>query len=133
MRKIAENIDLSKKVLDIDIDSPIFNQMLGQLNDEILRCIRKVYDKDFAGGEIALKLSVEIPETFKIIPKVDEETGEIINETYVYRSPRFEHKIATTLKKQYKNEGVYTDEREVKFEDDKFIAVPIKDPQMKMF
>lgn len=131
MQKVDERVDLSRKVLDIDIDSPVFNCLLQDLNKEIQRCIKKVYEEEFEAGEITVKLSLEIPEAFKTVARVDE-FGEIINDTYRYRQPRFEHKVTSTLKKQYKQEGIYQEERDVKFEDGKFVAVPIKDPQVRI-
>ncbi|MGF7059268.1 hypothetical protein [Brassicibacter mesophilus] len=132
MKKISENIDLSKKVLDINIESPIFKCMLYDLNKEIQRCIDKVYDQEFEAGEISLKLTLEIPDGYKEFPKVNEH-GEMVSELYKYRKPKFEHKVTTTLKKQYKQEGVYAEEREVKFEDGQYIAVPVKDPQINIY
>lgn len=131
MKKISEKIDLSKMVLDIDIDSPVFEDMLDDVNEEIQRCIQKVYDGDFEAGEISLKLTIELPDALKEIPKVNE-YGEIINELYKYKKPRFEHKITTTMKKQFKQEGIFTGEREVEFVDGKFITIPIEEQQMKM-
>ncbi|WP_346888317.1 hypothetical protein [Clostridium sp. UBA1056] len=129
MNKISEKLDLSRKVLDIDIESPVFNCMLHDLNMEIERVIKQVYDEKFEGGEITLKLSIEIPNGYETIPKTDE-FGEMINETYKYRKPVFEHKVTTTLKKQYKNEGIFNEKRDIQFKDGKFIAVPIKRSQM---
>ena len=133
MHKVSENIDLSRKVLDIDVESPVFSEMLDNLNEEIQRAIKKVYDKEFESGEIALKLTIEIPKAFKTFAKADE-FGETINEMYSYRSPKFKHNITTTLKKQFKSEGTYAEEREVQFEDGKFVVVPVKlkDPQMSI-
>lgn len=131
MDKVDERIDLSRKVLGIDIDSPVFNCLLQDLNKEIQRCIKKVYEEEFEVGEVTVKLSLEIPEAFKTIPRVDE-FGEIINDTYRYRQPRFEHKVTSVLKKQYRQEGIYQEERDVKFEDGKFVAVPIKDSQVRI-
>ena len=131
MQKVDEKVDLSRRVLEIDVNSPVFNCLLQDLNKEIQRCIKKVYDEEFESGEISLKLSVEIPEAFKTIPRVNE-FGEMINDTYKYRKPVFEHKITSTLKKQFKQEGIYTEERDVKFEDGKFVAIPIKDAQLNM-
>ncbi|BFN03885.1 hypothetical protein [Clostridium tetani] len=130
-KKIYEEVDISKKVLKIDIESPVFNAMLNDTNKEIQRCIKKVYDEEFESGEITIKLNISIPETFKTIPKVDE-FGELINETYKYRRPVFKHNITSTLKKQFKQEGIYTEEKDVKYEDGEFIVVPIKDPQMSI-
>ncbi|NOH14845.1 hypothetical protein [Clostridium cochlearium] len=130
-KKIYEEVDISKKVLKIDIESPVFNAMLNDTNKEIQRCIKKVYDEEFESGEITIKLNISIPETVKIIPKVNE-FGELINETYEYRRPVFKHNITSTLKKQFKQEGIYTEEKDVKYEDGEFIVVPIKDPQMSI-
>lgn len=131
MQKVDERVDLSKKVLEIDVDSPVFDCLLKDLNSEIQRCVKKVYEEEFEAGEITIKLSIEIPEAYKTIPRVDE-FGEVINDTYRCRQPRFEHKVTSTLKKQYKQEGIYQEERDVKFEDGKFVAVPIKDPQVRI-
>lgn len=132
MKKISENVDLSKKVLEIDIESPVFNSMLHDLNKEIRRGIDKVYDEEFEVAEITVKLTLEIPQAYKQIPKTNE-FGELINETYLYRRPRFEHKVTTTFKKQFKQEGLYTEEKEVQFIDGKYVAVPIDDPQVSVY
>lgn len=129
MLKIDENIDLSKRVLDIDIKSPVFNCLLQDLNEEIQRCIKNVYEEKFEAGEISIKLTIEIPDDYKTVGRNDE-NGELVNDTFKYRRPKFEHKITTTLKKRYKQEGVFTGEREVIFEDGKFITVPLKNPQV---
>ncbi|WML35367.1 hypothetical protein [Clostridium sp. OS1-26] len=133
MFKVNEKVDLSKKVLDINIDSQIFDDMRNDLNKEILRCIKKVYDKDFASGEISLKLNIEIPNAYKNFSK-ENHLGELVTETYTYRTPKFKHSVTTTLKKQFKQEGTYFEEREVQFEDGKFVAAPvkIKDEQMSI-
>lgn len=131
MIKIDEKADLSKQALEIDIDSPTFNCLRQDLNKEIQRCIRQIYDEKFEAGEISVKLTLEIPDAFKTIPGTDE-TGELVHELYKYRQPRFEHKITTTLKQRFKQEGVFTGEREVVFEDGRFIASPIKNPQISM-
>ena len=116
-------------MLTIDIDSPVFASMLGDLNGEIQRGIGKVFENEFASCEISLKLTLEIPKAFKNIPATNE-SGELVNETYTYRQPNFEHKITCTLKKQYKQEGSFTGEREVIFEDGVFVASPLKQEQM---
>lgn len=132
MEKVSEMIDLSKKVLEVDINSPIFNSMLHDLNKEIKRVIDKMYDEEFEAGEITLKLAIAIPEAYKVFPK-ETSSGEVINETYKYRKPYFEHKVTSTLKKQYKQEGIYTEEKEIKFENGQYFIVPIVEPQISMF
>ena len=132
MIKIDEKVDLSNKILEIDIESPIFNTMLHDLNLEIKRVIDKVFDEEFEIGEISLKLKLSIVDEYKEYPK-ENEFGELINQTYKYRKPYFEHQVSTTLKKQYKQEGVYTEEKEVKFEDGQYYVVPIIEPQTSLF
>ncbi len=132
MIKVDERIDLSKTPLEIDIYSPIFKSMLQDLNLEIRRVIEKVFDKEFENGEISLKLKLNINNEHKEYPK-ENEFGEIINETYRYRKPYFEHAVSTTFKKNYKQDGVYTEEKEVKCIDDKYIVVPLAEPQVNMF
>ena len=118
--------------MEINIQSPIFEKMLSDLNGEIQRVIDQVHNEEFEAGEITLKLNLTLPYAFKEFPREDE-NGEMINELYKYKQPRFEHKVTTTLKKQFKREGLYLDDKEVKFEDGHFLAVPIEDPQIDIF
>lgn len=133
MVKVEERVDLSKKVLEIDVNQEMFAGMLRDFNNEIMRCIRDVYDEKFEAGEITVKLNIEIPVAYETFQRTDKETGELMDDTYKYRKPLFEHKITTTMKKQYKQEGGYTDKRDVKFEDGKWIAVPVKEAQRSIF
>lgn len=131
MYKIDEKLDLSKKVLDININSEVFSGMLQDVNAEILRCITDVYDEKFEAGEITLKLNICLPNDYEEFPTVDE-YGEEVIKTFKYRKPVFEHKVTTTLKKQYKRDGGYSDKRDIQFKDGKFVAVPIKEAQMSI-
>lgn len=130
MHKISEKVDLSKKVLEIDIESPVFAAMISSSNQQIEKVIKLVYDEKFKSGEISLKLNIELPNAYKEFPRKDELTGEMVIDTFKYRKPVFEHKLTTTLKKQFKDDGGYTDERDVQFQDGKFVAVPIKKNQI---
>ncbi len=131
MKKVKENVDLSKQVLEIDIESPVFNSMLHDTNKEIKRVMQKVYDEEFESGEITIKLNLTILDDYKEFPKTNE-FGELVNELYRYKRPRFEHKVTTTLKKQFKQDGLYTEEKEIQFVDGEYIAVPIENPQLGM-
>lgn len=133
MQRIEEKVDLSKKVLEINLESIIFNAMKQDLDEEIQRCVKKVYDEEFEAGEISLKLNIEIPNAYETFSKTDDDAGEVMTETFKYRKPLFEHKITTTLKKQFKQDGTYTEARDVRYEDGKFVAVPVKQAQMDMF
>ena len=57
----------------------------------------------------------------------------MINETYRYKKPHFEHAISTTFKKQYKQDGLYTEEKEVRCIDGEYIVVPLIEPQISVF
>lgn len=131
MIKINENVDLSRRVLGIDIDSPVFLCLLQDIDKEIQRCIRKVFENEFESGEISIKLNIEIPETYKSFAK-NNEFGELVNETYTYRKPDFQHKVTTTLKKKFEQKGGFTGEREVVFEHGEFVAKPLTREQMTL-
>jgi len=131
MNKIYEHMDLSKIVLDIDIDSEVFNALRSDLNKEVQRCIKEVFNEEFESGEITLKLNIEIPTGVETIPKKNE-FDEMVNETFTYKKPKFEHKITTTLKKQYKQEGVFTEKRDIQLIGGVYVAVPIKEAQMNI-
>lgn len=133
MNKISEKLDLSRKVLDIDVESPMFDEMRGSLDKQIQKVIQLVYDGNFQSGEISLKLNIELPTHYKTMPEVDSETGEMVEREYKYKRPVFEHKLTTTLKKQFKDEGSYSDERDVQLIDGHFIAVPFKKNQISLF
>lgn len=132
MKKISEILDLSNRVLDIDIESPVFDAMLSDLDEEIQRVIKSVYNGEFASGEISLQLDLKIREAFKEIPKEDD-NGDMVNELYKYKKPTFEHKITSTLKKQYKSEGCYEENKEVIWDEieDKYVVQPLADPQLR--
>lgn len=133
MNKISEKLDLSRKILDIDVESPIFDEMRGALDKQIQKVIQLVYDGNFQSGEISLKLNLELPTHYKTIPEVDSETGEMVEREYKYKRPVFEHKLTTTLKKQFKDERSYSNERDVQLIDGHFIAVPFKKNQISLF
>jgi hypothetical protein len=131
MYKIDEKIDFTKKVFAISIESEIFKGMLKDIDCEIQRCINHVYDEKFEAGEITLKLSIELPEAYENFPAIDE-NGEATVQTFKYRKPVFEHKVTTTLKKQYKRDGGYSDKRDIQFKDGRFVAIPIKEAQINL-
>jgi len=129
MIKVNENVDVSKQVLTIDIQSPVFSSMLGDLNGEIQRVIEKVFEKEFISGEITVKLNLEIPEAFKEFAREDDD-GQLINECYKYRRPEFQHKVTSVLKKKYEQKGEFSGEREVMLVNGEYVASPLKQEQM---
>lgn len=121
-----------KNVLEIDVNSSIFAPMLSKLNDEIKRVVENIYENKFESGDITLKLSISFPEGVKKFPKEDE-YGLGDTEFYYFRKPFFKHTVSTTLKQQYKKEGEYSEEREVKKIDDDYLLVPVEEPQISLF
>lgn len=131
MNKISEKLDLSKKVLDINIDSPVFEDMLENLDTEIQRVVKSVYENEFAEGEINLKLNLKIKTDTEEFATTDE-YGDVVNETYRYRKPDFEHKVTTVMKKTYSQKGSYSPKREVIWDEkeEKYVAKPLINPQI---
>lgn len=133
MRKVSEREDLSRKVLEVDIDSPVFQSMLDKLNEQMIEVIKKVYNEEFESGDISLKLTLSVPLLTKRFP-VENEIGEPIVKTYEYKALQFKHNITTTLKKVDKEDGSYYGEKELQKDDyGNFIEKPIEDPQLSMF
>ncbi len=132
MVKISEMLDLSKKVLDIEVDSPVFENMLIGLNDEIKRVVKSIYNGDFASGEISLKLDLRLTDAVEEFAK-DGGFGEMITEYYRYKRPQFKHTITSTLKKQYKQDGCYEENREIVWDEfnEKYVAKPLVNPQIE--
>jgi hypothetical protein len=130
-KPVNEKHDYSREIFEISIESAIFNSMLNNLNAEIQRCIQNVYDERFESGEVTLKLTIELPEAFENFPIIDE-TGEATIQSLKYRKPVFEHKVTTTLKKQYKRDGGYTEKRDIQYRDGRYVAIPLKDPQLSI-
>lgn len=126
-------MDLSKKVLGVDINSPIFEYVLSELNEQLVEVIKKVYDGEFESGDISLKFTLSVPSYIKEFPAVNE-VGEDVVKEYKYKALHFKHDITTTLKKVGKTKGEYYGEKELKQNDDgEFVEVPLKDPQIGIF
>lgn len=123
---------MSRKVLDVSIDSPVFQPMLKNLDKKIIEVIKQVYSGDFESGDIALKLKLETPMTAKNFP-YEGDNGEPKVKEYEYKALQFEHKISTTLKRVDKDGGRYYGEKELKEEDGHFIEVPVEEPQISIF
>lgn len=114
-----------ENILKINIDSPVFKQMLTDLDKEIKRVIEKIYDEEFESGEISLKLKLTQIEDHKEYPKQDE-LGFEESEIYWYKKPYFKHSVSTSLKKQYKQEGEFVPEAEIKLIDEDYVLVPVQ-------
>jgi hypothetical protein len=133
MRKLYEKEDLSRKVLEVNIDSPVFQPILDKFNEQIIEVIRQVYNEEFESGDVTLKLTLSVPKLTKRFP-VDEGFNNPKYESYEYKALRFKHNVTTTLKKVDKDDGSYYGEKELEKDDEgNFIEKPIEDPQLNMF
>lgn len=116
----------------ISIDSPVFNGLLSDLDKEIKRAVGLVLDNKFEGAEINIKLNIEMPEAKEEIAKIDEH-GEIRSFMFQFRKPHFSHKITATLKKQYKKQGGYSENKQVLIREGEYIVAPIiKEEQLSI-
>lgn len=132
MQELSEKVDISKKVLGVDINSPIFQAMFNELNLQMVEVIKKVYDKKFESGDITLKITLKVPTRIKEFPGVNE-IGEDVVKEYKYRSLYFKNDITTTLKKVDKTSSEYYGEKELKKDDDGFKEIPTENPQVSLF
>ncbi|EOR20413.1 hypothetical protein A500_17300 [Clostridium sartagoforme AAU1] len=112
----------------ININSPVFKCLLNDIDEEIKRCLGHVIGNSFEGAEINVKLIIDIPETEREVPMVDED-GEITCRIYKYRKPNIQHKVTSTLKKQYKRQGCYTENKAVVERDGEYLAVAIEEEE----
>lgn len=125
MQKIKESVDMSKRAFEIDIESPVFNDLLRILNQAIQKSMVNIYEEKFQAGEITLKLTTEITDNFEDKQRVDE-FGDVVNETYKYKTPVFDYKVTTKFLKKYTNEGKYAEKKELRFDGEKFVVEPLK-------
>lgn len=135
MTQIGEKTDLSRAVLNVDLDSPLFENMRGELDEQIKKVLLKAYNKEFASGDISLKLTLAVPTSYKDFPVESKIPGEPpVMKSYKYKSLQFKYNITTTLKKVDKFDDEYCGNKELKKDDSgEFVEVPVKDPQMSMF
>ena len=131
MGNIYNQMNERLEEVPLNIYSPIFKDMLEQLDKELQRVLINVYEGKFESGDVKLSLKVEINEAILEIPTTDNDTGEIVTKPKCYRKPKFEYKTNSTLNKKHEIKGEYDERREIVFEDEKFIARSLYDPQVK--
>ena len=120
-----------ENILEININSSIFESMLTDLDKEIKRVVEKIYNEEFESGEITLKLNLSQIEDHKEYPKKDE-LGFEESEIYWYKKPYFKHSVSTSLKKQYKQQGELIPDAEIKLIDEQYLLVPVREPQLSL-
>lgn len=107
--------------------------MLDDMDKQIIKVVKKVYDEEFESGDISLKITVKVPKRIKEFPSENED-GEPTTQLYEYKALDFDHNITTTLKKVDKTTGHYYGNKELKIDDEgNFVEKPIKDPQISIF
>lgn len=131
MGNIYNQMNEHLEEVPLNIYSPIFKDMLEQLDKELQRVLINVYEGKFESGDVKLSLKVEINEAILEIPTTDNDTGEIVTKPKCYRKPKFEYKTNSTLNKKHEIKGEYDERREIVFEDERFIARSLYDPQVK--
>lgn len=131
MGNIYNQMNERLEEVPLNIYSPIFKDMLEQLDKELQRVLINVYEGKFESGNVKVSLNVEINEAILEVPTTDRATGEVITIPKCFRKPKFEYKTNSTLNKKHEIKGEYNERREIILEDEKFIARSIYDPQIK--
>lgn len=122
---------LNEEVQEVNILNEMFKPMLESADAALKKVMNEVYGENFQGGEITIKLKIEIPEDYQEIPTVNDD-GEIIPIKYRYKTPVFDYKVNTTLNKKYKADGSYRTNKELIEEDGVFKLRPLEEHQVKM-
>ena len=131
MGNLYNQMDEHLSEIPLNIYSPVFKDMMEQLDRELENVLKNVYEGKFESGDIKLSLNVEIVDAISDLHYEDKETGEIITKEIAYKKPRFKYNTASTLKKKHEVKGEYDEKREIALEDDGFIARKLIDPQIK--
>lgn len=123
---------LERQSESIDLQSEMFKGMLQNLNIAIHEVVKQVYLEDFESGDVTLKLTIDIVNMSKLIPKYDIFSGEVIQDTYHFRKPSIKHTVTTTLQKKEKFDGGYNADKELVMIDDVLYTKSIPEAQMTM-
>jgi hypothetical protein len=121
------------KKIEIDINSPVFEEYCNSLNKNIISCMRELYAGNFSGGEISTKIGIELENGYEFYTSKDAESGEITEKAYEFLKPTFEHKITLTLKKRHETKGGFNERMELKSDGDKFILAEVTKAQLSLF
>lgn len=88
---------------NITFDSQPFSVAKAMLDGSIEGVLRRVFDGDFASGEISLKITLAIEETSTSLEDPDDPDGK----TYYFKRPSIKSVVTTTLKQVAKEEATY--------------------------
>ena len=96
------------KEFELNLNSPAFSDFCENLNHAILQCLHELYEGNFAGGDIAAKISIDLESDSQYIPtEKKDDAGKTVYKTYHYKKPAIEHKVTITLKKRAETKGEY--------------------------
>ncbi len=117
----------------LDVNSPAMESAVKSLDMMLKRCLNQLMEGNFEGGEITLKLDVNVEPSVEWFPTVDKYTGENTSTPYEYRKPSIKHKATMQLKQKDECSGAYTGKVEIKEIDGDFVVFPIEDRQTRLF
>lgn len=117
----------------LDVNSPAMESAVKSLDMMLKRCLNQLMEGNFEGGEITLKLDVNVEPQVEWFPTVDKYTGENTSTPYEYRKPSIKHKATMQLKQKDECSGAYTGKVEIKEIDGDFVVFPIEDRQTRLF
>ena len=117
----------------LDVNSPAMESAVKSLDMMLKRCLNQLKEGNFEGGEITLKLDVNVEPSVEWFPTVDKYTGENTSTPYEYRKPSIKHKATMQLKQKDECSGAYTGKVEIKEIDGDFVVFPIEDRQTRLF
>jgi hypothetical protein len=124
--------DLKNVSLPICVDSPIFESMRLAFDAQLVNVMSELFEENFDGGEINLKLAIEIELDHEDIAESDGFEGHIKQDIF-FKKPVFKHAITASFKRRSKLEGKYDERRQLKINaDGSFIAAPVNHSQMSL-
>lgn len=126
------SINNDRKPQAINLQAEAFEQMLQNLDLAIHEVISKIHGDEFASGDIALKLTIEIPREATMIPTANPTTGDLEERPYNFLKPYFKYSVTTTLQQKSKVEGVYAKDKELIEDHEEFYIVSLPESQMSM-
>jgi hypothetical protein len=124
--------ELQNVPLPICLNSPIFENMRLAFDAQLANVMSELFEENFDGGEINLKLAIEIELDHEDIAESDGFEGHIKQDIF-FKKPVFKHTIMANFKRNSKIQGVYDERRQLKINaDGLFIAAPVNRSQMSI-
>ena len=120
------------KQTEVNVNSPIFEEFICNLNTAILKCLSEMHADNFSGGDISAKISIEVERACELFPAGLDENGREKTKAYHYKKPAIEHKVTLTLKKREEAKGSYSEDLELKQDDERFILSEVRRAQMTL-